>query len=336
MTLIVGLRGINKSYLAADSRVTNRETGDHRDDVSKWINFGRFATCVVAGNALMAAYICEGVLAIAGEEPTYQQVKMVFDRDLESLSRQFNQITGKFESCVIILAGYQLDAKDSFDMGKIGMAMGASVQKADGKTVMQSIDPEIIKAMQTVFNEQGRKGWNKEGVGRGTRATVDKPKSEVTAYDINLDGNGVNIDVKEADTYEALIYGADTATNRLELPTETISEIYFRDTKGMNSLDIIATDGIYFVAFINETITTRNYTNVGGNVVPLYVTPQLHGFATGKVGRIDPKTGKPEILNDIEVIDGQMHYKDTDGKLKPYRSLLDLKAESGLSSELQL
>ena len=336
MTLIVGLRGVNKSYLAADSRLTNTATGEYSDDVSKWMNFGKLATCVVAGNAAMAAFICEAVLAIAGIEPSYQDVKTIFDRDLENLAKQFNVTTGKYTSCVIMLAGYRTDAKDSFDMGKIGMAMGASVQKAGGKTVQQSIDPEIIKAMDSVFKDARPEDWAKGGIGRGVRATINRPKSEITAYDVQLDGSGVHIRTAEADTYEALIYGADTATNKLELPAEITSEIFFRDVKGMDMYDVLSLDGVYFVAFINDTIKQRRYTNVGGNIISLFITPELHGFASGQAGMIDPKTGQSIILNDIEVIDGKMHYKDKDGAFMPYRSLLDIKTEAGFSDDLQL
>ncbi|HTE58241.1 MAG TPA: hypothetical protein VK694_05860 [Verrucomicrobiae bacterium] len=334
MTLIVGLRGIGKSYLAADSRVTNVVTGNSKDDVSKWTGFGKQDACVVAGNALMAAFVCEELRQLAGPDPTYEKVKQVFDTKLKSVAKRFNTTTGNYASCVIMLAGYRSSEKDTFDAAKIGEVMAAGVKRRDeGITVHQSIDKEIIKGMSYTMTMAEILG---KQVGKGTRVTVGLPRSELTAYEVKIQGDGIEVVTTEADTFEALIYGADTAVRRLELPIDRISDIFFRDVSNQKGETIIQIDGIHFIAFINGTIKERGYNNVGGNVIPILVTPTSVMISSGTVGRIDLRTGKPEVLNEVKVISGKMHFKDKVGDFKPYRTLQDIKESSGLSLDHQI
>jgi hypothetical protein len=220
-------------------------------------------------------------------------------------------------------------------MGRIGRVLGAGVQSGNGVSVGQSVDPEIIKSvsyMTTVAQIIGRRS----PLGPGTRVNVNRQKSELTAYQVELQQAGVDVTVTEADTFEALIYGADTAVNKLELPDDVIADIYFRDISGQDSISMIMADGVRFVAFINETIRTRGYTTVGGNIIPLYITPDLSGFADGEYGRLNLDTRQVESVGSTKVISGRLHYKDTDGTFKPYRSLLDIRAASDLSDEMQV
>jgi hypothetical protein len=310
--------------------------GATSDDVSKWKAFGRHAVIVVAGNALLAAYICDGILAKLPQpdDRSYNEVKAVFESDLEEISRQFNVDTGRYTHCTIMLSGYDLDSKDDVDAAKLGEVMAAGVKaKGDGVSVQQNIDAEIIKGMsyQMTMAELMHKP-----LGVGDRVTINRPKSELTAYEIVIDQAGVHIQKTEADTFEALIYGADTAVNKLELPTETISNIYFRDISGQNAAEVMTGDGIHLIAFIKTTIEQRNYTNVGGNVVPLLITPELTAVGSGQVGRLNLRTKKVDLVGDIEVRNGKLHYKDYDGTYKPFRSLKDIRQQAGLTQEFQI
>jgi hypothetical protein len=334
MTLIAGLRGAGKSYLVADSRATSTGNNSSKDDVLKRINLGNHAVCVVTGNALMAVYVCNTVLAGLPDDPSYAEVKRVFDNGLERITKEFKNKTGLHTSSVIMLAGYRHDEMESLDAGKLGEVMAAGAKKQGRQTAdNQKVDVEILRSMHYATTMSELLG---QQATPGSRITVNGPKSELTAYAIHTTPNGVEIDVTEADTFEALICDANTAVNKLVLPADRILDIYFRDTSGQNADQVMQIDGIHVIDFVNSIIEKHEYKYVGGNVISLLITPETSVFTTGGVGRIDPKSGKPEIIDAVKIIKGTLHYKDADGQYKPYRSLKDIKEASGLSPALQL
>lgn len=336
MTLIVGVRGIRKSYLAADSRVTNTADNTIRDNVSKWQAMGRYSACVFAGNALLAAYLIDAVLGATGDEPSYAQVKSTFDTRLEDFAKQFNHETGYFRRCVVMLSGYDRDKQDDFDAVKMGKIWGAGVKKyGEGQTVRQSVDPEIIKSMRYAFS-MAEILHKPTGPQAGDRLSVNYPKSELTAYEVDISSSGVHIDTITADTYEALIFGMDTATNKLELPEEVISDLYFREVNNADVASHLQMDAIHFVSFINEVTRRRHYRGVGGNIISIVITPDWASLPSGQVERLDLRSQKKKLMNDIKVIGHKLCYRDKEGNYQPYISLRELKSENALTSEMDL
>ena len=318
MTLIVGLRGIGKSYLAADSRATIKQTGETRDDATKWQAIGKQAVVVAAGDAQLAAYICDQIISGFKDPDTtsFNEVKMKFEQELKELAIKFNKDTNRFCHCTLMLAGYDKTQKEDVDAAVLGEIMSADiVANSGGRAVNQSIDPEIIKAMSTRL---ATAQLQNKPLGRGDRVTINRPKSELRAYYVDVSAGGVNIKQTAADTFDALIFGADTAVNKLELPKEIISNIYFRNMSGQTAKEIITGDGIYLIAFIKSAIDQRGYKEVGGNVIPLLITPDFNAVGSGQVAKLNLITKEVEIVGDIEVKDGRLHYKDIDGEYKPF------------------
>lgn len=328
MTLIVGLRGIGKSYVAADSRVTMSD-GTYKDDFAKHVRYGRFSISVAAGHAGLAAYVSEEVLKKLKEEPTHNNVKHLFDTELEQIAKEYVAKTGRYSGCVIMLCGYDKTNKEEFDAARIGDILAAEAKRqGEDRIINLSVDHEILRAIE---------GATASGsVGVGDIITIDSPRSELVAYDIQTNSAGVSISKTQAATFEALIYGADTVTNKLELSNDRIADIYFRDVNGKDARTIMQLDTIQFIDFINQTIQQRGYTNVGGGIVPFMVTSGMTAFMSGTVGKINLTTGETEIVNVIKVIDGRIHYQDADGQYKPYRTLSDINQEAGLASDLSI
>lgn len=322
MTLIVGLRGINKSFLVADSRATNTTTNDYRDDISKWVNYGRNAVSVAAGDGHLAVYLSNKILSVLNPEAEYPEVRSVFDEQLEEYARQFNIETNRFASCTIMLAGYSSNEDDDFDAGRLGEILGAGVKKhGEGVTVNQNIDKEIIKSMSysmTIAEILGKQ------LRKGSVVKVLRPKSELIAFDIRVQADGVHIDLVEAGNFEGLIFGMDTRTNKLVLPDETIAEIYFRDLNNANPQAILEADGIHLIRFIREVTEQRQYTGVGGNIVPIALLNGQSILLGGQVSKMNLTTREVTVVNDLQVINNKLHYMDTDGEWKPYKTFEEM------------
>jgi len=231
MTLIAGIRGIGKCFIAADSRETRTlpdGTIEHRDDVRKWMNYGKGAVSACAGDANLAAFLTTQIASTVGETPTYMEVKQVFDERLEEFAIEFNKKTGRYCSCTMMLTGFNMAEKDTFDGGRLGEVMaGEIVNSPDGTPFQQYIDKDIIHAMHYALTKAEAMGTQ---VGLGTAVLTSRPKSELTGYKIGIRHDGVVIDIDEADNYQALFYGADSATNRIDLPNDMLSRIYFPQT----------------------------------------------------------------------------------------------------------
>jgi hypothetical protein len=325
MTLIAGVRGIRKSYIIADSRATiTTPNGDitYNDSAKKWINHGRYSLCAIAGDAHLGAHITKRLVDDLGIDPNYREVKVAFDENLEAYAKEYNQKTGRFTKCALILVGFDPKEKDEFDAGRLGEVMANGVTKhGEGITVDQSLDKEIIRAMHYAFEMSAVLGTP---LNRGRMVSVGLPKSDVLGYEVAITSQRVKITKNEAKNFEAIFYGADSAYNRIELPDDVLSEMYFRDITGMNGSDILMADTMQLFVFFHKVITDRNYQNVGGGIFPVLMTPDGGSFYGGGITKQSISTGQAMQIRDTDVINGKVCFKDSNGEIKEYQSLLDL------------
>ena len=321
MTLIAGIRGIRKSYIVADSRATISYpdgTTEIKDNAQKWMHFNQFSTIAVAGDAQLGAFIAKYMASMSSEHQSFAVTKSNFDVYLENAAVQFNQFTGRFTSCAILLVGYDVTQKDDLDAARLGDVMAAGVKKhGEGVSVEQNIDHEIIEAMSNALHANG-------GLSRGDRVEVDLSRSVVVGYKVSITDKGVVIEEDHADTFESLFYGADSAYNKVEVPVETVSDIYFRDTAGRTSRDVLLLDTIDLINFYKHTINDRKYTGVGGGIFPVMMTDTGGIFYSDELVRQSILDGSRETMRDTKVIDGKLHYKEGDGQYMPYESLIDI------------
>lgn len=321
MTLIAGIRGIRKSYIVADSRATITHfdgTKEIKDNAQKWMHFNQFSSIAIAGDAHLGAFIAKYMASMSSEYQSFVDTKTNFDIYLENAAVQFNQFTGRFTSCAILLVGYDVSQKDDIDAGRLGDVMATGVKKyGEGVTVEQNIDHEIIEAMSDALHTRG-------GLKRGDRVAVNLSKSVVVGYRIGITVRGVNIEKDYADTFESLFYGADSAYNKVEVPVEIISDIYFRNTTGRSSRDILLFDTIDLINFYKDVIADRKYTGVGGGVFPVMITDSGGVFYSDELIRESLHDGAREVMRDTKMIGARLHYKGDNGEYLPYENLMDI------------
>lgn len=336
MTLIAGIRGVGKSFIAADSRQTIvLADGEEEilDDAQKWQQLGRYSMTAVAGDALLAAFIIRKLADLVGNTPSYTEVKEAFDANLELLAREY--LIGRSRAdthCAILLSGYEKSKKDLLDAGRLGDVLAAGVKKrGEGVTVEQNIDRSILEGMSTAMHSAAKHG---KTIQNGSMVSINSPLSELTGYQVTFDDGNVFIDMKEVDNFDAIFYGADSQFNIIKVPDEVLSEIYFRNIDGMDEEAIVKSDAMWIVAFMTEIIRERKYKHVGGNIFPIMIAPAGGSFYGGPISQQDRRTGELKVVRDSEIVDGVLCYTGLDGKPTAYQTLFDL--ADGKSSQFRI
>ena len=292
------------------------------DNAQKWMHFNTFSTIAVAGDAGLGVYIAKYMAELSDEQTSFVETKQFFDDYLEDASIKFNQLTGRYTQCAILLVGYDLTRTDDFDAVRLGEVMGAGVQRrGDGVQVSQSIDPEILQALTATIESSATP------VGRGVRVNIPSSRAVVIGYKVIIQGSGVQVTTEEADNFEAIFYGMDAVYNKIEIPVNTLSDIYFRDASNMDGFQILSLDTVQLINFYNDVITERAYTGVGGNIFPVMMTDAGGMFYANELIGYNIHDGSETRLRESKMIDGKLHYLDVNGRYKPYKGLLDIAAE---------
>jgi len=322
MTLIAGVRGIRKSFIIADSRATKTFADGSvvvEDNAQKWMHFNTYSTIAVAGDASLGAFIAKYMADLSSEQQSFTDTKAHFDTRLEEAGIEFNRATGRYTKCAILLVGYDLTQNDDFDATRLGEVLADGVQRhGDGVSVNQSVDTEILQAMGDALHS------SPTPLGRGSRVSVNIKKAVVIGYKVTIDASGVHIETEEADSFESLFYGMDAAYNRIELPTNVMSDLYFKDVSSMNELEVLTHDTIGLITFYKDVIAQRSYTGVGGNIFPVMMTEVGGLFYANELIGYNFTNGTRNVLRESKMIDGKLHYLDTDDTYKPYVGLLDI------------
>ena len=323
--------------MAADSRQTIIDSSGgtrHDDGVRKWMPYGKNTVSAVAGDAHLAAFITQKVVDEVGETPEYPFVKTIFDTKLADYARQYNQVSGRFCSCSIMVAGIDNDSIDDFDAGRLGAVMaGEPRTMPDGTTFTQSMDSEVIRSMHYAFSLGEILG---RPPGRGTIVPVQRPRTELIGYTVNVALDGVHIATETAGNYQALFYGADAAFNKIELPDELMTKLYFRERNTDDINTILQQDTMYVFAFIKSIIEERGYTNVGGGIFPVMLYPENTVYYAGEISQYNLTTRRTVIARDSKVTGGHLCYKNEKGQYIPYKSLLDIASSIGRAFEVKL
>lgn len=325
MTLIAGVRGVRKSYIVADSRATIKYADGSQetvDNAKKWMHFNQHSTIAVAGDAALGAYIAKYMAGMSDELQAFNVTKNNFDCHLHDAAIAFNRLTSRFTQCAILLVGYDLTHNEDVDARRLGEVMAAGVmQHGQGITVTQDVDHEIIVAMSDALAN------SHHPLGSGDRVGINLKKSVVVGYKITVNSTGVHVDTEYADTFESIFYGMDSAYNTIELPLELISEIYFRDTTGMDYKGVLFRDTIALINFYKDIIQSRSYTGVGGGIFPVMMTENGGLFYSDEIIRQSRVDGIMHTDRDSKMIDGVMHFKNDTGQYEQYKDLLAIAEE---------
>lgn len=320
MSLIFGLCLPRKVYLVSDSRLTS-SNGSYTDDFSKWLDLNPRLAVVVANSAYQASWLLKKIICdirpTAGWDWGFTELEAYLRENLEKYGNEFYAETGLItDSVSMIYGGFEKDKKLILESARLGDVMSVPVKAAgEGVMVNQNVDMTIINAFSKVLKEAAAKG---QEVGAGTEFEVDLPRPRVLAVTIRPTPQGVEVVFEDADPYYGLVFNPNFRTERIKLPAELVGQLEYRDRTGENGDDgWLYAENTEIIKYVNWLTKEMNWDTVGGTILPLLVTPDGSGFATGEYVYKSPDG--VETHGGLTEIDGKPHYFDEQGNIKPYR-----------------
>lgn len=320
MSLIFGLCLPRKIYLVSDSRLSSTD-GSYTDDFSKWLDLNPRLGVVVANSAYMASWLLKKIIAdirpTVGWEWGFTELEVYLRSNLEKYGHQFYAETGLVSDSVsMIFGGFEKDKKLVLESGRLGDVMSAPVKAAgEGVGVSQNVDMTIINAFSGVLNRADTKG---ETISNGTEFEVDLPKPRVLAVTIRPTNQGVCVEFEDAVPYDGLVFNPNFRTERIKLPAELVGQLEYRDRTGENGDDgWVYAENIEIIRYVKQLTAEKKWDTVGGTILPLLITPDSSGFATGEYVYKSPEG--VETHGGMTEIDGKPYYYDEKGNIKPYR-----------------
>lgn len=320
MSLIFGLCLPRKVYLVSDSRLSSSD-GSYKDDFSKWLDLNPRLAVVVANSAYQASWLLKKIIGdirpTAGWDWGFTELEAYLRANLERYGNEFYAETGLItDSVSMIFGGFEKDKKLILESARLGDVMSVPVKAAgEGVMVNQNVDMTIINTFSKVLHEAAEKG---QEVGAGTEFEVDLPRPRVLAVTIRPTAQGAEVVFEDAAPYDGLVFNPNFRTERIKLPAELVGQLEYRDRTGESGDDgWIYAENAEIIKYVKRLTKEKNWDTVGGTILPLLVTPDGSGFATGMYVYKSPEGLTTH--GGLKEIDGKPHYYDEDGNIKPYR-----------------
>ena len=321
MSLIYGLCLPRKIYLVSDSRLTTRHSDGsitHSDDFGKWLDIVPKVAVVVANSAHQASWMLQKMLPEIrekGMEWDFGDVERYLKANLKRVATEYYTETGFTSNSVsFIFGGFDHSKKLKIESSRMGNAMSAPIMRAgEGHTFTQTVDMDIINAFSKVLHEGP--------VEAGTMFEVDLPRPRVLAVTVRAIHTGTEIIYEDAYCYEGIVFNPSYKTERIEVPSELIGDLEYRNTNPGSSEKAIYQDCSHILMYTDALIDEKGWPTVGGEVLPLLVLPDTNGFATGQHVRI--KDGKRYVGGVGADEAGRMFYYNREGGTTPYRFIYD-------------
>lgn len=316
MSLIFGLVLPRKVYLVSDSRVTSSD-GTYKDDFSKWLDLNPRLSVVVANSAHQASWLLRKIIKDirpkTGWDWDFTDLESYLKKVLEKYALEYYAETGYLDHSVsMVFGGFEKKQKLIIDAGRMGDAMAAPVMAAgDGVMVDQTIDRVITDAFSDVLHTAAKRG---EQVQNGTKFEVDLPRPRAIAVTIRATNSGAEVVYEDADCYGGIVFNPGFRIERVELPPDLIGQLEHRDKSAENGEDSIYEDFGILTTYVDRLLAEKGWPTVGGNVIPILITENEQGIATGMY--IRRSNGRKGGITEVE---GKPHYYDEDGNKHPYR-----------------
>lgn len=333
MSLIFGLCLPRKVYLVSDSRLSSSD-GSYKDDFSKWLDLNPRLAVVVANSAYQASWTLKKIIGdirpTAGWDWGFAELEKYLLENLEKYGNEFYAETGRItDSVSMIFGGFEKDKKLVLESARLGDVMAVPVKAAgEGVMVNQNVDMTIINAFSKVLHEAAAKG---QEVTAGAEFEVDLPRPRVLAVTIRPAPQGAKAEFEDALPYDGLVFNPNFRTERIKLPANLIGQLEYRDRTGEVGDDgWLYAENAEIIKYVKRLTKEKNWDTVGGTILPLLVTPDSSGFATGEYIYKSPD-GK-ETHGGLTEIDGKPHYYDEDGNIKPYRFIFEYLDEKNAES----
>jgi len=339
MSLIFGLCLPRKIYLVSDSRLTSSD-GSYKDDFSKWLDLNPRLAVIVANSAHQASWILHKIIKdirpTTGWEWDFTDLEGYLRTNLQTYATEYYATTGLLSnSANFIFGGFERKRKLVVNAGRLGEAMAAPVKAAgEGVSVNQTADMTIINAFSEIINNAAKKG---EEVPGKTMFAVDLPRPRVLAVSISAGKSGTEVNFENAKCYDGIVFNPNFKTERVELPTQLIGNLEYRDKSGEQGEATIYQDCARIISYTNDLVKQRGWTTVGGNILPLLILENASGFATGKLGTFN--SDGTIVYGGLTQVDGKPYYYDESGKEQPYRFIyeyLDDTSKNNGSARLEI
>lgn len=129
---------------------------------------------------------------------------------------------------------------------------------------------------------------------------------------------GTEVDFEDAKPYDGLVFNPSFRTERIKLPAELVGQLEYRDRTGESGdFGWLYAENAEIIKYVKRLTAEKNWNTVGGTILPLLVTPDSSGFATGEYVYKNPDGTVTH--GGLTEVDGIPHYYDEDGNVKPYR-----------------
>lgn len=321
MSLIYGICLPRKIYLISDSRLTTRAADDtetYSDDFGKWLNLTPKLGVVVANNAHQASWMLQKITPSTrtnGMGWDFTDLEKYLNANLQDIAHQYYAETGQTSNSVgFIFGGFENTKHLEIDAGRMGDAMSAPLIAQEGKMIEQTVDMDVVNAFSKVLHSAAKTG---KQVQNGTMFEVPIPRPRVLAVSVRATNTGAEVIYEDTKCYDGVVFNPQYKTERVELPSDFISQLEYRDKTFEQGQATIYEDCRNILLYTDKLLDEKQWPTVGGEVIPYLITPEFAGFATGPYIRV--KNGQ-QYLGGIGTNDkGEFHYYDRSGKMIPYR-----------------
>jgi len=317
--------------MVSDSRLTTRRedgTESYVDDFAKWTNLNSKLIVIASGNARLACTLIGQIIGQLNSKSTFSDLDDILDNQLPVMAKAYyaRYGDGLADTAGLIFGGFDSTKKLQVDAARLGDVMSKTVIAAgEGNQVQLYADPDVLKALTDTMEKAKKMGAQP---GRGWMITVDTPKPVIKAIDIKADpsdSSGVDIETTEISCYESISFHPNYKTERILTPDEVLSQVDFPidSASGEDGMKVLGKESEVMINFSNKIAAERGYPSVGGNFVPIAITPLgFSGLVTGPLYR-RLSDGSSEFVGGYDVVDGKLNYYETPDKLVPYRHLID-------------
>ncbi|MBI2042717.1 MAG: hypothetical protein HYT21_03170 [Candidatus Nealsonbacteria bacterium] len=297
MSLIFGVNLCDRIYLSADTRLTTQtEGGDYqyKDKLLKIQALSRNIIVAAAGHASMAAYIIRELLKLELVKLDIRTVRKEMSDVIKPIVDQYWQkYDGNHKVC-FIFGGLNHSDKKDLNFKNVYQKV-KFFNKVDMDSSSMNLKPALFNAMLKT---------------EGIPPRYPEPSDSHIFSILITPPNGFN--VEDAGWGEYLAYGPK-GINKDALPEITFGKLEFET----RALDFDrGHDHTVIAGFMRMVVEKYQENTIGGSVLTVVMSDRVSGVITGRVGMIDPITGRDILVSEVyQDKNGRLYRKDETGTI---------------------
>ena len=316
MSLIFGINLSNRIYLAADTRLSYFSTERYNpdkptsicDDILKIEVLNNETIVAVAGSTHLAKYLISN---LRKEEFVSQGVNVIKDKVVDWVAKQVNNYLkdNRYASVCLLFGGLDR-SKNKVVSGKRLLGLVKSFQSQ--RKVSIGMNDTLFKGISAKPHQQN--------------PHPELPTPDSAVFAVLSDAKGGVLKLEETEWGDYLAYGPK-GFRKEQLPTTTFGRFEFEQGSGVNG-----SDQTIIAALIHSSAEKYKFATVGGSIIPMLLDKQGVGVITGKVHRLDPKTGEEIIISNTKLEGGKIcYFSETSNSYLPLTSVTQYVTKSGKS-----